>query len=65
MSASTPLAPKATDVPAQVFEQFLADLAKAAVPPEVVARLRKTLLEDRLFNDTALNKAIFGEEPGS
>lgn len=64
MSGPTP-ALKATDVPARVFEQFLAELAKAEVPAEVVARLRKTLMEDRLFTDAALKQAIFGEEPGS
>ncbi len=63
MSASSPT-PKAADVPAQVFEQFIADLAKAEVPAEVVSRLRKTLLEDHLFADAALKQAIFGEEPG-
>jgi hypothetical protein len=64
MSAPTPT-PKAADVPAQVFEQFLADLAKAEVPAEVVTRLHKTLIEDRLFTDAALKQAIFGEEPGA
>jgi hypothetical protein len=51
-------------VPAQVFEQFLADLMAAEIPAEVVARLRKTLLEDQLFSDAALKQALFGEEPG-
>ena len=63
MLGPTP-APKATDVPAQVFEQFLADLMAAEIPAEVVARLRKTLLEDQLFSDAALKQALFGEEPG-
>jgi hypothetical protein len=50
-------------VPAQVFEQFLIDLVGAEIPTEVVARLRKTLIEDRVFTDTALKQAVFGEEP--
>jgi len=62
MSAPTP-APKATDVPAQVFERFLADLTAAEMPAEVVARLRKTLIDDSNFSETALRQAIFGEEP--
>lgn len=37
---------KATEVPAQVFEKFLADLIVAKVPDDVVARLRKALIED-------------------
>lgn len=59
-----PAAPttKAADVPAQVFDQFLADLAEANVPAEVVTRLRKTLVEDRAFTEIALRKAVFGEE---
>jgi len=54
---------KVTDVPAQVFEQFLIDLVGAEIPTEVVTRLSKTLLEDRIFTDTALKQAVFGEEP--
>ena len=60
--AESPVAPKVTDVPAQVFEQFLTDLAAANIPAEVVTRLRKTLLEDRLFTDAAIKQAVFGKE---
>jgi len=61
VSAPIP-APKATDLPTQVFEQFLIDLVGAGIPAEVVARLRKTLLEDRVFTDAALKQAVLGEE---
>jgi hypothetical protein len=54
--------PNATDLPAQVFEQFLIDLVSAGIPEEVIARLRKALLEDRAFTDAALKQAVFGEE---
>jgi hypothetical protein len=49
-------------LPTQVFEQFLIDLVGAGIPAEVVARLRKTLLEDRVFTDAALKQAVLGEE---
>ncbi len=61
----TPQIAKAPDVPAQVFEQFLAELAGAGVPEEVVMRLRKTLVEDRAFGEMALKKAVLGEEAAS
>lgn len=51
-----------TDVPSQVFEQFLKDLAVAGMSDELIARLRKTLLEEKLFSDRALTAAILGEE---
>ena len=50
------------DVPAQVFEKFLQALGDAGVSTELVARLRKTLLEERTFTDPALKAAVFGEE---
>lgn len=59
-SATSPK--RAADVPAQVFDQFLADLVAANLPEEVVARLRKTLIEDRTFNEIALRKSVLGEE---
>lgn len=52
----------ATDIPAQVFEKFLGTLAAADTPPDVVARLRKALLEDKSFTERALREAVFGEE---
>ncbi len=53
----------ASDVPAQVFEKFLQALEGATVSAELVARLRKTLLEDKTFTEQALKEAVLGEEP--
>ncbi len=49
------------DVPAQVFEKFLHALAEAGPSEELTARLRKTLLEEKTFTESALKTAIFGE----
>lgn len=51
------------DVPAQVFESFLRALTEAAISEELIARLRKTLLQDKTFNERALKEAIFAEDP--
>jgi len=51
------------DVPAQVFEEFLQALGAAGASAELVARLRKTLLEDRTFSERALKEAVLAEEP--
>lgn len=51
------------DVPVQVFEKFLQGLRDAGVSAEFVARLRKTLLEDKTFTEPALKEAVLGEEP--
>ena len=50
------------DVPAQIFEQFLQALGDTGMSAELIARLRKTLVEDRTFSDGALKTAVFGEE---
>lgn len=50
------------DVPAQIFEQFLQALSDTGMSVELIARLRKTLVEDRTFSDGALKTAVFGEE---
>ncbi|MEA2014350.1 MAG: hypothetical protein U9N38_03480 [Thermodesulfobacteriota bacterium] len=50
------------DVPAQVFEKFLQALESKDVSAELVARLRKTLLEDKSFTEHALKKAVLAEE---
>jgi hypothetical protein len=50
------------DVPAEVFEQFLQALGRASAPAKLITRLRKTLLEDKTFNDRSLKAAILGEE---
>ena len=51
------------DVPAEIFEKFLQALREAAVPDELVARLRKVLVVERTFTDRALKAAVLGEEP--
>lgn len=53
------------DVPAQIFEEFLRSLGSAGVSVELIARLRKTLLEDRIFSEGALKEAILSEESSS
>ena len=52
----------AVDVPARVFEKYLQALVDAKASPEVISRLRATLLEDKNFTERALKEAIFGEE---
>lgn len=59
---TTPNVTGTSDVPAQVFETFLQSLGEAGMSAELVARLRKTLLEDKVFTERALKDAIFGEE---
>lgn len=50
------------DIPGQVFEKFLEALGATDVSPQLIARLRKTLLEDQTFTDPALKAAVLGEE---
>lgn len=52
-----------SDVPTSVFERFLEALNEAGVSTDLVARLRKTLLEDKKFTDHALKEAVLAEEP--
>jgi hypothetical protein len=60
---ATPVSDKAAvDVPARVFEKYLQALVEANASPEVISRLRATLLEDKSFTERALKDAIFGEE---
>jgi hypothetical protein len=51
-----------SDVPAQVFEKFLEALGDAGESAELVARLRKALLEEKKFTERALKEAILPEE---
>lgn len=60
---SSPRAERKPDVPAQIFEKFLEDLEEVSVPVELVARLRKALIEEKSFTERALKMAIFSEEP--
>ena len=51
------------DIPVQVFEKFLKALEDTDVSAELVARLRKTLLEEQTFTESVLKVAVLGEEP--
>ncbi len=50
------------DVPVQVFEKFLQALGGAGASAQLVARLRKALLEDKTFTERALKEAVLAEE---
>jgi len=50
------------EVPAQVFAKFLDVLSATDIPTEVVDRLRKTLLDDRVLTDRALRAAVLSED---
>jgi len=52
-----------TSVPDRVFEAFLTRLTDAGTPEDVIARLRKTLLEDRKLIDRALRQAVLPDDP--
>ena len=56
-----------SDVPRQVFETYLEALSGADVPAEVVARLRKALLDHKRLTERALREAVLpeGEQPWS
>ena len=49
-------------VPEQVFEEFLDALVNEKIPPELVTRLRKALLDDKVFTERRLKEAILGED---
>ncbi len=51
------------DIPAEVFRKFLEELAGSGVSSELIARLRKTLMEDKTFTERVLKEAVIGEEP--
>lgn len=50
---------KIISVPQQVFDQFLKELETKKAPEEVVARLRKTLVENEQISIEALKAALF------
>jgi len=59
---TSPVKEGTADVPAQVFEKFLQALGDASASAELIARLRKTLLDDKTFTERALKAAVLGEE---
>lgn len=60
---TTPTTEGTLDVPTQVFERFLQALGDTGVSAELVTRLRKALLENQTFTESALRAAVLGEEP--
>ena len=62
MPIPTPDQTGAPDVPSQIYDRFLEDLARKAVPAEIIARLRKTFVEQKIMTEAALKAAIFSEE---
>ena len=59
---SSPTTGETSDVPARVFEKFLQALGGTDVSPDVVARLRRGLLEDEKYTERALKEADLSEE---
>jgi hypothetical protein len=59
---TSPIVDGTHDVPAQIFEKFLQALESKDVSADLVARLCKTLLEDKTFTERALKKAVLDEE---
>jgi hypothetical protein len=51
------------DVATQVFASFISALEATHVDPSVVARLRQTLIVEKVSTERALKAAIAGEEP--
>lgn len=51
-----------SDIPRQVIGKFLDSLMEKGVSADVVARLRKTLVEDSTLTETAVKRAIFPED---
>ena len=49
-------------VPQQVFEQFLKELETQKVPEEVIARLRKTLVDNGQISVEALKESLFSND---
>jgi hypothetical protein len=53
----------ATDIPTRVFERFLDALRESGEDSALISQFRKTLLEDRVFTDRALQDAQLPQEP--
>lgn len=53
---------KIPSVPQQVFEQFLKELGTQKVPKEVIARLRKNLVENEQISVEALRESLFSND---
>ena len=53
---------KMMNVPQQVFDQFLKALKEQKVPEEIIARLRKTLIDNEQTSVEALKAALFSDD---
>jgi hypothetical protein len=51
-----------TGVPKQVFEKFLNELEGKKVTADVVARLKKTLIDHGDISETAIKTALFDDD---
>lgn len=56
---------KIISVPQQIFDQFLTELDTQKVSGEVIARLRKTLVENEQTSVDALKTALFSNDNAS
>jgi hypothetical protein len=53
---------KIISVPQQIFDQFLKELETQKVSEEIIARLRKTLVENGQISVEALKIALFAND---
>jgi len=47
------------EVPKQIVETFLTELGNSGVSADMVARLRKVLLDEMTFTEGAIREALF------
>jgi len=57
MSSAKP-SPEAAGIPQQIIDKFLDQLIAEKVSPDIVARLKKTLLEEGDISEAALKAAL-------
>jgi len=53
---------KTLSVPQQIFEQFLEELETQKVPKEVIARLRKNLVDNGQISVEILKESLFSND---
>jgi hypothetical protein len=52
-----------TEIPRQIFDQFLVALAESDVPNEVVQRLRQSITNQADLSDKGIKVALFQSDP--
>lgn len=62
MTEQPPAPTPQSDVPGQIFDQFLRALADSKMPALVVERLRALLHSEKAFTEKAVTDALFAEE---